>query len=189
MMRSMFILVTVLFPAIALAAGGGEHHESNPAEQWKVFAISAINITIFLVLMRRFAGPPIKDFLGKRRQEVREAIEAADIAKAEADKVKAEYEAKAAKLEDTKAELIAEVKAIAEAEHARVIAAANEGANRMRRDAELTAESDLVRARGELRREAAKLATELAGQMIQEKLNDAERERLLRDFISRVQAS
>jgi len=92
-------------------------------------------------------------------------------------------------LETTKAELIAEVKAIAESEHDRVIAAANETAARMRRDAELTAESDLARARRELRREAASLASDLASKMIQEKLNDTERERLLRDFISKVQAS
>lgn len=188
MMRLMFTLSALLLPAIAFAAEGGGHHQANPAEQWKIFTFSVVNFTIFVFLMRRFAGPPLKDFLSRRRREVREAIEAADKAKAEADQVKAEYEAKAAKLEETKAVLVAEVKAIAEGEHARVIAAANEAADRMRRDAELTAESDLARARRELRREAAKLATELAGQMIQDKLNDAERERLLRDFISRVQA-
>lgn len=182
-------VAALLYPMIAFAAGGGGHHESDPAEQWKIFAFSVTNFLIFAYLIRRFAGPPIRDFLAKRRSEVRNAIEAADRAKAEADRVKAEFEARAAKLGETKAELIAEVKAIAEAEHDRVIAAANEAADRMRRDAELTAESDLARARRELRREAAVLASELAAKMIEEKLNDAERERLLRDFISRVQAS
>jgi F-type H+-transporting ATPase subunit b len=187
MQRFAFMLLLQV-PAVALASSGGGH-AADPAEQWKVFSFSVVNFLIFAYLMRRFAGPPIKDFLSKRRSEVADAIAAASAAKLEADRVKAEYEAKAARLADSKAELIAEVKAIAEAEHARVIAAANEGADRMRRDAELTAESDLARARRELRAEAAKLATELAGQMIQNKLNDAERERLLSDFIARVQAS
>jgi F-type H+-transporting ATPase subunit b len=187
MQRFSFLLL-LLVPAVAVAASDGGH-AADPAEQWKVFAFSVTNFLIFAYLIRRFAGPPLKDFLSKRRSEVAEALEAANAAKLEADRVKAEYEAKAARLGESKAELIAEVKAIAEAEHARVIAAANEGADRMRRDAELTAESDLARARRELRAEAAKLATELAGQMIQDKVNDAERERLLRDFIARVQAS
>jgi len=189
MKRVVSFVFALSFPAVALASGDGGHHAADPAEQWKIFAFSATNFLIFAYLIRRFAGPPIKDFLANRRSEVRDAIEAADRAKAEADRLKAEYEAKAAALETTKAELIAEVKAIAESEHDRVIAAANETAARMRRDAELTAESDLARARRELRREAASLASDLASKMIQEKLNDTERERLLRDFISKVQAS
>ncbi len=185
----MLALALVLLPVVAVAAGGGGHHEADPAAQWKLFAFAVVNFLIYAFLMRRFAGQPIKDFLSGRRREVADAIEAAGKAKAEADKIKAEFEAKAAKLEETKAELIEEVKAIAEAEHARVIAAANETAERMRRDAELTAESDLLRARRELRKEAAKIATELATEMIRGKLDDNERQRLLRDFIARVDAS
>lgn len=187
-MQRFVLMLLLLVPAVAAASSDGGH-AADPAEQWRVFSFSVVNFLIFAYLMRRFAGPPLKDFLSRRRTDVAEAIEAANAAKLDADRVKAEYEAKAANLDEAKAELIAEVKAIAETEHSRVIAAAREGADRMRRDAELTAESDLARARRELRAEAARLAAGLAAEMIRAKLDDAERERLLRDFIVRVHAS
>jgi F-type H+-transporting ATPase subunit b len=188
MKRFILTIALVALPGVVLAADGG-HHEADPAEQWKLFGFAVVNFLIYAYLMRRFAGAAIKDYLSKRRRTVADAIEAAGKAKAEADKIKAEFEAKVAALGDTKAELIAEIKAIADAEHARVIAAATQAAERIGRDAELTAQSDLERARRELRREAAGLATELATEMIREKLDENERQRLLRDFITRVQAS
>lgn len=176
-------------PLTASAAGGGGHHEADLTSQLILLVCAVINFAIFLWAINRAAGSPVRDFLSSRRSEVSEAIEAAGKAKAEAEALKAEYEQKVAKLADTKSELVADIKAIAMTERERTLSAANEAAERMRRDAELTAESDLHRARRELREEAAVLATELASKMISEQLDDGARRRLLAEFISKVGAS
>jgi F-type H+-transporting ATPase subunit b len=187
-MFSLVVVPAAFVPTIVDAAGGG-HSESAPADQWLVFVFSSINFVIFALLFRRFAAAPLRDFLARRRTEVAEAIESASLAKAEAEALKAEYEAKAAKLDETKKELIAEVRAVAEVERGRAITAANESAQRMRQEADRIAQSDLERARRELRGEAARLATELASELISNRLDDAERKRLVDDFVEKVQVS
>jgi F-type H+-transporting ATPase subunit b len=182
-------LASLVLPVAALASTGGEHHEADLGTQLMLLAFSFVNFFIFVYLFRRFASAPLRDFLARRRTELAEAIEAAGKAKAEADALKAEYEAKVAKLEDTKRELIEEIRGIAEAEHQRTLESAREAAQRMRDEAQRTAQSDLERARRELRTEAARLATQLASQMITQRLDDTERQRLLNEFIERVRAS
>ena len=62
-----------------------------------------------------------------------------------------------------------------------------DAAERIRRDAGLAAEQELLRARKELREEAATIASELALQLLADSVNEGDRDRLLDEFISPVE--
>jgi len=179
-------LLLLLSPVLAIASTDGGHSGPPTHGQWVLMAFTVVNFLIFAGLMRRFTKVPLRDFLASRRKELVEAMAEATKAKAEADRVKKEYEEKAAGLAQAREELIAEVRGIAESEREHAIQAADEACVRLMQDVERTADSDLARARLELRAEAARLATEIATKEIEAKMDPATRSRLLKEFLERV---
>jgi F-type H+-transporting ATPase subunit b len=189
-MKTTAILISALLPGLAFAAGGGGHHDPGHTtpEQWRLMGFMFVNFALFVGLMIRFARAPLRDYLIQRRQDLVEAMNAAARAKEEAEALKREYEQKLAGLEQTRKEISEEIARIAESERERTLAQAREAAARLKTDAELTARSDFERAKRELRDEAARLATEIASKEIRSRLDEGERRRLVREFLSSVES-
>lgn len=184
-----FIVTLILtwLPALVYAASDVHNgHAAPTAAQWKLLGFTVANFAIFLFVMRWAARTPLRDFLANRRRQVVASMAEAARLKEEAECLKRDYEAKAAQLDQARADLIAEIRSIAEADRARALVAAAEAAERLRRDAERTAQSDLERAREELRAEAALLAQQLAVDEVRRRLTDDDRRRLLAEFLSKV---
>ncbi len=180
-------LSSLALPTLAIAASGADHHAAPPTSgQWLLMLFTVINFALFAYLLVRFTGTPLKEFLRGRRREVVTLMAEAEKAKAEAEQLRREYDAKAAALEQTKLDLIAEVRAIAAADRERMLIGAKEAADRLMRDAERAAQSDIERARRELRAEAAKLATELATEEVARRIDDPTRHRLVDEFLAGV---
>ena len=74
-----------------------------------------------------------------------------------------------------------------EEEAERILAEANATAERIRNDAQVAADQELRRAQRRLREEAADIALDLAGTILREQATDADRERLMDEFITRVE--
>jgi F-type H+-transporting ATPase subunit b len=182
-----FGLFCSLLPGLVFASDGGGHSSGGPTQgQWVLLAFTVVNFLIFVGMFRYFTKAPLRDFLASRRKELVEAMAEASKAKAEADRVKKEYEVKAAGLEKARAALISEIRGIAENDREHAIQSATEASARLRQDVERTANSDLERARLELRAEAARLASEIATKEIESKMDPATRGRLLNEFLERV---
>ena len=75
----------------------------------------------------------------------------------------------------------------AEAEREAILADAAAAGERIRRDARAAIDQELRRSRQTLRDEAADLAVELAAKLLSERVTDADRDRLLAEFIERVE--
>jgi len=180
-------LTFAALPAVAMASTAEGHHEGAPSSgQWLLLLFTFINFIAFVYLFQRFTRTPLRDFLRGRRKELVELMAAAERAKTEAEALRREYESKVAALEQTKASLIAEVRAIADADRVRMIAGAKEASERLMRDAERTAQSDIERAKQELRAEAARLAAGLAAADVSRRIDDPTRNRLLDEFLAGV---
>ena len=180
-----------LVPAIAAAAGGGgahveAHHDSAA---WMTLAFTVVNFSLFVLLMVRVARNPLRDFLAGRRREVEEALASAAEAKEEAERIQREFEAKEAGLEQQREEMIRELKEMAAKDRERALAEARETAERMKNGAQRTAESDLARARRELRAEAARLAAEIAAGRIAGQLGATDRDALLKEFLDELETN
>ncbi len=183
------VLALVSLPLVAMAAGGGghdDHHGPPSGAQWLMVLFTAVNFSIFGYLLWRFAKDPLRDFLGNRRAELAAALSAASEAKAEADRLRSEYEAKLADLDETRKAMVEELRGVAEADAEKAVKEAAEAAERMRQEAERTAQHDFERARRELRAEAARLAAELASGEISARLTEEDRGRLLDELIAGV---
>ncbi len=171
--------------AVASEGGHGEAHGPDGAA-WLTLGFSAVNFTIFALLIYRFGWPGVRDFLSGRRDEVAAAMAAAETARREADAIRREYAEKEAGLEETRRRMLEEIRLGAAADRDRLLREAQDAAERLRVDAERQAEHDLARARRELRAEAARLAAELAEKEVRAKLTDADRSRLLQEFVEGV---
>lgn len=170
------------------AAGGGEAHGSGAptAAQWLLLLFTCVNFAAFVYLLRRFTSAPLRDFLKGRRKEIVDLMAEAAREKAAAQALKDEYEAKLAGLEQARNELIADVRRMAESDAQKLLAAAAEAAERLRRDAERAARSDHDRAVQELRAEAARLAASLAAEDIRRRLDPEIRQQLVEEFLEGV---
>lgn len=171
--------------AHAVEGGHGEAHGGDGAA-WLTLAFSAVNFAIFAFLIQRYAWPAVREFLANRHDEVATAMAAAETARREADAIRREYAEKEAGLEETRRHMLEEIRLTAAADCERLMNEAQAAAERLRADAERQAEHDLARARRELRAEAARLAAELAEKEVRAKLTDADRSRLLKEFVEGV---
>jgi F-type H+-transporting ATPase subunit b len=188
-MASQLALTVALcaLPAVAFASSSEGHHGGAPtAGQWLLLLFTFINFVAFAYLFLRFTRTPLREFLRGRRKELVELMATAERAKAEAEALRREYETKLAALDQAKSALVAEVRAIAEADHKRLIAGAKEASERLMRDAERAGQSDIERAKRELRAEAARLAAELAAADVTKRIDDPTRSRLLDEFLAGV---
>lgn len=175
--------------AVAVASEAG-HEAAHAAEgdhgdggAFLALVFSFVNFSIFLFLLKKYAWPAVRDFLATRRSEIADAMAAAEQARAEAEAIRRDYASKEAALEETRRRMLEEIRAGAAADRERLLRDAQAAAERLRADAERQAEYDLARARRELRAEAARLAAELAEQEVRTKLTDADRARLVREFV------
>ena len=98
------------------------------------------------------------------------------------------FQRRLADLDDEIEQIRARARERAAAESERIVADARQAAERIGRDARLAVEQELRRARRELRDEAADLSIELAGRMLRERVSDADRDRLLDEFIGTIES-
>ncbi len=182
MKRSIFVLLLLLAPVLPAAAsetGGGLGDLFWPA----------LNVAILIVALVYFGRRPIQDFFSARQDRIRDELDAAASALAQAEARHTEWQRKLAQLDAEMARIRTQARERAEAERKHILADASAAAERIRKDARSAADQELRRAREELRREAAELALELAAETLRARVNDSDRSRLVDDFIETIERS
>lgn len=170
--------------AVATAASADADHDPVAETLWQTF-----NLAIILGVLVYFGRKPIAEFFESRREGIQsELSQAADLL--------SQAEQRNAELQRRLVDLSSEVDGIREAagrrageEAERILADARNAAERIQRDARAAADQELRRAQAELREEAADLALEIAGRKLAAEVGDADRERLIDEFITRVEPS
>lgn len=171
----------MLMPVVA-AAESAEHGGGSGELLWQ-----AVNLAIVLGVLVWFGRKPILEFFAQRRHQITHDLEAAATLLQEAEARNSEIQRRLVDLDSQIEDLKEVAKHRAEDESERIIAEAQRTAERIRTDAEATVEQELRRARRLLRAEAAELALELAGGLLREQIGDGDRDRLLDEFITRVE--
>lgn len=174
------LLLGVAGPAAA-AAGGGD----NPLQE---LIFSIVNLAILLGVIVYFARKPIIAFFADRREQISSDLDEAAEVLEKAEGRFAEWQRKLIELDREMEQIRSDGRDRAQAEYEGIIADARAVAERIKRDAEAAVDQELRRARNELRDEAALLATELAEKLMREQIGDPDRERLLDEFITRIES-
>lgn len=176
--------LTALFalaPSAALASTGAEE-----AGFWGFFW-HVLNLALLVGVIVWFGRAPVRQYFADRRYRVRENLESSARLLAEAEARLTEWQGKLAHLDTEIEEARATSRRLAEAERERILADARVRAERIRRDTTAAVDQEVRRARLALRAEASDLALELAERWLRDELTAADRERLVAEFVERIE--
>ena len=171
----------------AAEEGHGAHggHEGG-GSRLLVLAFSAINFVLFVLVLRRYALPAVRDSLRRRRDTIVRTLGEAKRAKEEAESLRREYEEKLAGLAAEQERLRAQALEAAEREKGRALEEARRMAERIQSEARLIAQREVEEARRLLRREVSEQAVRIAAELIRTRLTAADQSGLNRDFVREV---
>jgi F-type H+-transporting ATPase subunit b len=175
-----------LLPAllVALPAWGSdaEHGPSTMDLVWQ-----AVNLATVLAVIFYLVRKPVAAFFGDRRESIKNDIDGAADLLEKAEARYSDWQRKLIDLESEMDEIRATARSRAEDERDQILAEARDSADRIKRDAVAAVDQELRRAQVDLRQESADLAIDLADKLLREHVNEADRDRLLDEFITRVE--
>jgi F-type H+-transporting ATPase subunit b len=179
-MRAVAVAGVVAVPTAAFAS----EDKVNARE----LLLQAINLVIVLGVLFYFARKPILEYFATRRSDIKRDLEtSADLLTA-AEHRNSQIQRKLVDLESQLVEIVEASRRRADDESERILAEARKTADRIHDDAKIAAEQEFVRARRTLRAEAAELAVELASEILRESVSQGDRDRLIDEFITRVES-
>jgi len=181
------LLAVFAFASSALgeeAAHGHAHESASPL--WPLL-FSTINLLIFVWILARYVLPPAREWVHSRRNHVVQALAQAAAAKAEALRLRDEWERRLAEFSRAVEEMQAQARRDAEHERARILETARKTAEAIRRDAELAAAYELRRTQEQLRADLVRQAVRLAEQAARTQLTADDHQRFVAEFLKQVE--
>lgn len=184
------IVLLVALAATGLASGGeGEAHGGGHvgAAQWKDFMWRCIDFAaLVLIAVWAIKKADMKKALADRQAGIDKSLREADELKAAAEKKFAEYNQKLAQAHIEAEELQKRIREEGIAEKARIVAEAKTAAERIKDQARIMADQEIIRARTELREEASHLAVQLAAQTLKSAMRTDDQDRLVGEYLTKV---
>ncbi len=174
-------LAGLLLAAPVAASSGGEH--GGLAD----LLYPALNLLVLLVVLLYFGRRPVQGFFADRRAKIQEDLDSAAGLLASAESRHAQLQRQLTRLDQELERIRSAARERAEQERARILAEAAAAAERIRGEARAAVARETQRAREVLREEAAELALELAAERLREEVTEADRDRLLDEFIGRIE--
>ncbi len=182
-MKTSLIILAWMLPAWVLASGGAHEVE---LESGFTLAMRLVNFLLLAGLLYYFLRKPVRNFLNQRQQGVKEALEEAQRAKAEAEARFKEMEKRLAQAQKEMEELKGMLLEQGRVEKERILANARKEAEKIRKQAELTAEQEFKKAQSVLRKEAVELAARIAEALLKERIDPKDHERLIQQYLQSV---
>lgn len=176
------LLDTIVPAAWAASAGGAQSASIIDL----VFPL--VNFLIFAYLVKRYALPPLKEHLRKRREGILNSIVDANEAKSRAENHLQRYKQLIADLEAESTKIREGLRTEGEREKAHIVAEAEDFAAKLRADADFMAQQEMKMAREEIRGELARLAEEAAERVIEKQLTDRDQDRLIANFAQHLRS-
>jgi F-type H+-transporting ATPase subunit b len=171
------------------AAAGGEHASGEhgaPALDGGRLAAQFFNFAALIAILYFAGRKPVSKALLARHEQLKSELAAAAEVRAAAQARLEKQEKRLAALEHEIADIISGVKQEAEAEKARMIAAAEERARRIREEATFMIDQQVKEAEVQLRREAARAAVDAAERVVRANFGAGDQQRLVDSFVADV---
>lgn len=145
-----------------------------------------ISFVLLIVLLIRFVKKPLVSFLAHRQEEIQKAMEQSAKKREEAEALLKEWQRKVDSLNQEIKDLHEKIAAEGEAEKKKIVTRAQEEGERIRQQAGVIAEQELVKARAAIKREMVDLSVELAENFLKDAMKPQDQERLIREYIGKV---
>ena len=183
--RLVIIILVLLAPGLTWAASEAGH-EGGLISLDKSLIVQGINFLILLFILQRLLYRPFLAKMEERTQAIQKALDEAQAARAEAARQQEENEARLRAAYAEAAAIRAQALKDAADEQKRLLDAARAESQRLVETTRAQVDADVRRAREELRREVADLATAVAEKLIRRSLRDEDHRRIVADAIAKV---
>jgi F-type H+-transporting ATPase subunit b len=145
-----------------------------------------ITFAVLLVAMAKFGLPAVKNMMDTRTERIRADVDAAEGAKAEADRIRQEYSAQLADAKSEAARIIEEARQAADSVRRDLTARAEAEAAELRQRNAEQLDAERARLMAEMQGTVASLAIELAEKVVDANLDRDANNRLIESYISQV---
>jgi len=176
------LLVAALVLVLPVAASASEGGGGLGHFMWEV-----ANLLLLVGVLVYLARRPVMNYLAERRDLIRNNLETSEKLLADSEARLVEWNRRAAQLDAEIASIREAAHKSAEQEAAAIVAEAHAASERIRTSAHNAVDGELRRARTTLRKEAAQLAVELAANLLREQITDADRDRMLGEFVRKIE--
>jgi F-type H+-transporting ATPase subunit b len=178
--------VVVLGPEALWAASQEGDHGGGLINLDKSLIVQCVNFLILLAILWRLFYRPFLAKMEERTAAIKKALEEAQAARAAAARQQEENEARLRQAHAEAAAIHQQALKEAGEEQRRLVDAARKEAQRLVESAKAQTDTDIRRAREELRREVAELSTAVAEKLIRKSLRDDDHRRIVDDAIARL---
>lgn len=177
---------------LLLAANEGAEAAQEVHGHFDLFGIISqfINLIILAILVGwflRWWG--LKEYLAGRREKIEEGLTIAREKQEEADRLLQKYEHKLAHLEDEIRAVVGSHEKQGEADRVRLEEEADKAIERLIREVDFTIRQESLKAQKAIREAGVDATVSEAERLLEEKITESDRSRLVDDFIREVQMS
>jgi len=180
------VSVMLFAPALVWAASEGGHEGGGLISLDKSLIVQGINFVILLFILQRLLYRPFLAKMAERTQAIQKSLDEAQAARAQATRQQEENEARLRAAHAEAAAIRAQALKEAAEEQRRLVEAARAESQRLVESAKAQMDADVRRAREELRREVADIATAVAEKLVRRSLRDEDHRRIVAEAISKV---
>ncbi len=180
------VSVMLFAPALVWAASEGGHEGGGLISLDKSLIVQGINFVILLFILQRLLYRPFLAKMAERTQAIQKSLDEAQAARAQATRQQEENEARLRAGHAEAAAIRAQALKEAAEEQRRLVEAARAESQRLVESAKAQMDADVRRAREELRREVADIATAVAEKLVRRSLRDEDHRRIVAEAISKV---
>ena len=152
-----------------------------------IWTLIAFGLTVFV--LKRHAFGPIQKAIDERRDRIRQALDEADRARAEARRLLEEHRSLVAQARGDAEEILAEARRVADAQRERVREETEADRHRRLEDTRRQIEAETMRALEQIRNEVADLALIATGKVTGKVLTDDDHRRLIDEAIGELDFS
>ena len=185
-----FVSLLLVLPAVAIAAeSGGEHGGGGLISVDKSLIVQFVNFFILLFILQRLLYKPFLAKMEERSNAIKQSLDQAQAARAEAVRQQEENEAKLRAAYVEAAAIREQALKEAAEESRKHIEAAQNQARRLVDDTKAQLDAEVRRARDELRREVSDLAVAVAEKLVRRTLREDDHRRIVAEAVAAMKTS
>ena len=152
---------------------------------WQII-VSLFNLVILFLLIKKFLYQPVKNVLKSRQDKIDEKNNQAEAYLSEAQKTKADLEAKLNDAENKADEILNEATLNAQRRGEKIISDAHDEADTIIRQAKNNAELEMKKAESEIKNQIVDVSFELSKKIIEREIKEEDHHKLIDTFISHI---
>ncbi len=159
------------------------------AEMLKEMSLLLISDIVIILILGYLLYNPVKDFMKKRSDSIKNKIQSAEQALNDANNLKAEYEAKLKNIDNEKSDILDKARKIAKDKEREIIENAKEEAQIIKNRATIEIQREQDKAQDEMKTQIIELSTEMASRYVTEALSNDDQKKLLDNVINSLEES